>query len=86
VAGTDLRPGDEAVVVVQGRVPAAESVSDTVFVDCFNSNLAEALPRPLAVYKTKAFPDSKFPWFEPGYVPRTREELQALLARPELNR
>jgi len=86
VTGADLRPGDEAVVIVQGRAPAAESVSDTAFVDCVNKNLAKALPRPLAVYKTKAFLDSMFPWFEPGYAPRTTEELQALLARPEVSR
>ena len=83
--GAGIRPGDEGVVIIQGRTPAAESVSDTAFVDCVNKNLAEALPRPLAIYKTQAFLDSMFPWFEPGHAPSTTEELQALLARPEVS-
>jgi hypothetical protein len=86
VTSAALRPGDEGAVIVQGRAPAAESVSDTAFVECVSKNLAKALPRPLAVYLTKAFQDAMFPWFEPGHAPGTGEELQVLLARPEVSR
>lgn len=75
--------GRGGVVLFPGTREQANP-GEAAFIQCLTKEFSRRVSSEFRVMDTAAFQDALFPWFEAEKAPRTVEELNRLLARPQV--
>jgi hypothetical protein len=67
-----------------GQPTSGHNAGEANFMRCLKNELEKNVSHQVRIVDTAAFQDALFPWFEPQHAPSNVNELEALLARPEV--